>query len=195
MLKTILAIFTVLILSANSYASAPMVKTQAPGFYRFMLGDFEVTAISDGTVVLPMNNLLTNIKKERLEKDLKNAFFAGPFETSVNAYLINTGSKLVLIDTGAAGLFGPTLGKLLINLTAAGYSAEQIDEVYITHLHNDHIGGILRDGKKSFPNAIVKVDQNDVDFWLSKENMDKAPQDMKGFFQGPMDSLAPYIKD
>ena len=59
--------------------------------------------------------------------------FGETVETSVNAYLINTGAKLVLIDTGAAGLFGPTLGNLLANLKAAGYQPGQVDEVYITH--------------------------------------------------------------
>jgi len=58
-----------------------------------------------------------------------------PVETSVNAYLINTGSKLVMVDAGSGSLFGPTLGKLVANLRAAGYQPEQVDEIYITHMH------------------------------------------------------------
>ncbi|MBR7784855.1 MBL fold metallo-hydrolase, partial [Undibacterium luofuense] len=92
-------------------------------------------------------------------------------------YLINTGSKLILIDTGAGSLFGPTLGKLQANLKAAGYSPEQVDEIYITHMHPDHVGGLMQGDSVVFPNAVVRADQHDVDFWLSQANLDKAPQD------------------
>lgn len=193
-MKKILALVLFAALSANSFAAAPMAKTQAPGFYRFMLGDFEVTVLSDGTVALPMNTLMLNIKKEKVESELKKAYLDSPTETSVNTFLINTGSKLVLIDTGAAALFGPTLGKLVTNLKASGYKPEQIDEVYVTHLHNDHIGGLLAEGKIAFPNAIVRADQHDLDFWLSQANMDKAPEGMKPFFQGPMSVFAELTK-
>lgn len=181
--------------SASSMAAAPMAKIAAPGFYRFMLGDFEITALSDGTVALPMNTLMINTTKEKVEKELKKSFLKSPTETTVNVYLVNTGSKLILIDVGAAGLFGPTLGKLIPNLKASGYQPEQIDEIYVTHLHNDHIGGLFTDSKISFPNAIVRADQHDLDFWLSQENMNKAPAEMKGFFQGPITTFAPYIKE
>ncbi|AMC33352.1 MBL fold metallo-hydrolase [Janthinobacterium sp. B9-8] len=175
-------------------AAAPMVKTSAPGFYRMMLGDFEITALSDGTVSLPMSDLLKNTSKAKVEKTLAKSYLSSPLETSVNAYLINTGEKLVLVDTGAAGLFGPTLGHFGESLKAAGYSPEQIDEVYITHLHGDHMGGLMAGDQLAFPNAVLRVDQRDVDFWLSQANMDAAPADSKMYFQGAMASVNPYIK-
>ena len=175
------------------HAAGPQPKS-VPGYYRMMLGDFEVTAISDGTVALPVDKLLTNVKPAQVNRALAKQFLKAPVETSVNGYLINTGSKLVLIDSGASGLFGPTLGKLQANLKAAGYSAEQIDEVYITHLHPDHVGGLVVDGKMAFPNAIVRADKHDADYWLSEENMKKAPRDSQGFFQGAMASLNAYVK-
>ncbi|MFM9880943.1 MAG: MBL fold metallo-hydrolase [Burkholderiaceae bacterium] len=174
-------------------AAAPLVKTQ-PGYYRVMVGDFEVTALSDGTVDLPVDKLLTNTTPARVKKALAKQYLASPLEASVNAYLINTGSKLVLVDTGAAALFGPTLGKFMASLKAAGYQPEQIDEVYITHMHPDHVGGLMAEGKLAFPNAVVRADQKDADFWLSQANLDKAPADSKGFFQGAMASLNPYVK-
>ena len=179
-------------LSTASFAAGPMVKTQAPGYYRMMLGDFEVTAISDGTVKLPMKDLL-NAPAAKIDAALKKSFIAYPVETSVNAYLINTGSKLVLVDTGAAGLFGPTLGNMLANLKAAGYQPEQVDEIYITHMHPDHVGGLMNGTVMAFPNATLRIDKADTDFWLSEAKMNAAPKDSKGFFQGAMASVNPYV--
>ena len=181
------------VMTVSAHAAAPMVKKSAPGYYRMMLGDFEVTALLDGTVELPVNKILTNIKAGKVDAALAKYSLSSPLETSVNAYLINTGTKLVLIDTGAAKLFGPTLGNLLESLKSAGYTPEQVDEIYITHMHADHVGGLMAGDKLAFPNAIVRSEKQDADFWLSKENMDKAPEAMKGFFQGAQASLNPYV--
>lgn len=179
---------------ATAHAEAPPAKGQAPGWYRMQLGAFEVTALNDGTVALPVDKLLTNIKPATLEQLLARAYLKAPVETSVNGYLVNTGAKLVLIDTGAAGLFGPTLGKLVANLKASGYQPEQVDEIYITHMHGDHVGGLATpDGKMAFPNATVRADMREGGFWLDKAKADQAPADMKPAFQGAMVSLNPYI--
>ena len=180
-------------LSTAAFAVAPMAKSQAPAYYRVMLGDVEVTALSDGTVGLPVDKLLTNVQPQVLENALANSYLATPLETSVNGFLINTGSKLVLIDTGAGALFGPTLGKLIGNLKAAGYQPEQVDEIYITHMHPDHVGGLMAGDKMVFPNATVRADQHEADFWLSQANLEKAAADEKDFYKGAMASLNPYI--
>jgi glyoxylase-like metal-dependent hydrolase (beta-lactamase superfamily II) len=180
-------------LLGGAQAAAPQVKTQAPGFFRMMLGDFEITALSDGTVEMQPKQLLTNTTPEHVGGLLDRSFEKDAVPLSVNAFLINTGDKLILVDTGAAKLFGPTLGNLLPNLLAAGYRPEQVDAVLITHMHADHVGGLFTDGKITFPNATVRADQRDADYWLSKENMDKAPAEAKGFFQGAMLSINPYI--
>ncbi|MGK2899468.1 MAG: MBL fold metallo-hydrolase [Burkholderiaceae bacterium] len=190
---SLLAAASALLMPCGAHAAAPQVKTQAPGYYRAVLGDFEITALSDGTFVAPMDELLTNTTVAATQKALARSFLKSPIETSVNGYLINTGSKLVLIDTGAAKLFSPTLGHLVDNLKAAGYQPEQVDEIYITHLHVDHVGGLVAEGKMVFPNAIVRADRRDADYWLSAANLEKAPADAKGFFQGAMASLNPYV--
>jgi glyoxylase-like metal-dependent hydrolase (beta-lactamase superfamily II) len=176
-----------------AHAEAAMAKTQAPGWYRMKVGAFEVTALSDGTVVLPVDKLLTGNRPEVINSLLARSYLKAPVETSVNGYLVNTGSKLVLIDAGAAGLFGPTLGKLVANLKAAGYTPEQVDEICITHMHPDHVGGLVANGQMVFPNATVRADVREGGFWLNADNMDKAPADAKGFFQGAMASLNPYV--
>lgn len=188
------AIFVFWLPASQTFAAAPQVKTAAPGYYRTMLGEFEVTVLSDGTVALPVDKLLTNTSPEKVTQALSKVHQHSPLETSFNSFLVNTGSKLVLVDTGAGSLFGPTLGKLQANLKAAGYTPDQVDEIYITHMHPDHVGGLMQGDTIAFPNAVVRADQHEVDFWLSQANMDKAPQEIKGFFQGAMASINPYIK-
>ena len=192
---TIAALLTALLLSTTgaALAAAPQAQGQAPGWYRLALGDFEITALSDGTVALPVDQLLTNTRPGQVDEALAKNYLKAPVETSVNGYLVNTGTKLVLIDTGAAGLFGPTLGKLVANLKASGYRPEQVDEIYLTHMHPDHVGGLMAGDKPVFPNATIRADKREAEFWLSQANLDQAPADAKGFFQGAMISLNPYV--
>jgi glyoxylase-like metal-dependent hydrolase (beta-lactamase superfamily II) len=184
---------TVLGLAGAAMAGAPAAKGQAPGWFRMSLGDFEVTALSDGTVALPVDKLLTNTKPGQVQRRLKDAYLDLPLETSVNGYLINTGDKLVLVDAGAASLFGPTLGKLVANLKASGYQPEQVDEIYITHMHADHVGGLMDGDKRVFPNATVRADQREGEYWLSAANLEQAPEDAKAFFKGAQASVNPYV--
>ena len=178
---------------APTRAAAPILRTQAPGYYRFMLGDFEITALSDGTLALPVDKVL-HTQPERVQAALRDQHIGLPAETSVNAFLINTGSKLVLVDAGAGTLWGPTAGKLLASLKAAGYTPEQVDEVYITHLHTDHIGGAVANGAPVYANAIVRADQREVDYWLSKAHAAAAPAGDKGAFEGAVASMEPLLK-
>jgi glyoxylase-like metal-dependent hydrolase (beta-lactamase superfamily II) len=189
----VVALALTLLFSAGAEAGAPQQKTQAPGYYRLMLGDFEVTVLSDGTFQADLGKILTNITPKELDAALARSFLKDPVETSVNGFLINTGSKLMLVDTGSGALSAPTPGKLLLNLRASGYQPEQVDEIYITHMHDDHVGGLSADGKRVFPNAIVRAAQQEADFWLSKAHMDAAPQDSKDAFQSAMDMLNPYV--
>jgi glyoxylase-like metal-dependent hydrolase (beta-lactamase superfamily II) len=187
------ALAVTLLFSASAEAAAPQQKTQAPGYYRMMLGDFEVTVLFDGTFQADLGKILTNITPKDLDAALARSFLKDPVETSVNGFLLNTGSDLVLVDTGTGTLFGPTLGKLLSNLKASGYRPEQVDEIYITHMHDDHVGGLSAGGKPVFPNAIVRAAQQEADFWLSKAHMDAAPQDRKADFESAMNMVNPYV--
>lgn len=189
-----MAAATLLSIAALAHAGAPQAKGQAPGWFRLMIGDIEVTAINDGTVGLPVDQLLTNTQPGQVVRALQAAYLKLPLETSVNGYLVNTGSKLVLIDTGAAALFGPTLGRLMANLKASGYQPEQVDEIYITHMHADHVGGLMAGDKLAFPNATVRAAKAEADFWLSEANMNAAPESARGFFRGAMASVGPYVK-
>jgi glyoxylase-like metal-dependent hydrolase (beta-lactamase superfamily II) len=178
---------------ASALAAAPQLKTQAPGWYRMMLGDFEVTALNDGAFPMDLVKLISNITPKQLDEDLSRSFLTNPVEASVNGFLINTGTKLVLIDTGAGIFFGPTVGKLVNNLAASGYRPEQVDEIYITHMHLDHVGGLIKDGKMAFPNAVVRASQPEADYWLSKAKMAAAPAAGKDGFVNAQQALGPYV--
>jgi glyoxylase-like metal-dependent hydrolase (beta-lactamase superfamily II) len=150
-------------------AAAPMQKTQAPGYYRMMVGELEVTALFDGMVELDAG-LLLNVSETEVRDLLARALVGNPHKipAPANAYLINTGSKLVLVDTGGGKAFGAMLGHLAGNFAAAGYKPEQVDVVLITHLHGDHVGGLLNAaGKPAFPNATVYLAKAENDYWLS----------------------------
>ncbi|RYE69260.1 MAG: MBL fold metallo-hydrolase, partial [Oxalobacteraceae bacterium] len=120
--------------SPGAWAGAAMAQIQTPGFYRMMLGEFEITALSDGVFDLNAIDMLTNTNEDELRAMLSASHHGGSVPTSVNAFVINTGAALILVDTGAATLFGPTLGKLPANLVASGYRPEQIDVILITHM-------------------------------------------------------------
>lgn len=187
--------FAGLLLVASSFATAeaPQQKTQVPGYYRLTLGSFEVTALFDGTINLD-EKLLKNMRTRDIERLIAHQFLQGPaVQTAVNAYLINTGSKLILVDAGAAKLFGPTLGNIVDNLKAAGHTPEQVDVVLLTHLHGDHVNGLVSpEGKAVFANAEVWSAKADNEFWLSEEVAAKAPKEAQGFFKMARDAAAPY---
>jgi len=195
-------------LSTPVFADAPQVRSQAPGYYRMMIGSYEVTALLDGTHPFPLDTVMTEqssqgdgtpqnyYDKNRQQADhlLAVTFQKTPPEGSINAFLVNTGAKLVLIDTGAGTLYGECCGKLIENLRAAGYKPEQVDEILLTHLHMDHVGGLTQAGKMVFPRAIVRVNKLDADYWLSQQGEQSAPTFLHAIFEADKAVLAPYIR-
>ena len=175
-------------------AAAPQVRTQAPGWYRTMLGRFEITALSDGTHAFPIDTVMSDIGHGAIDAALARNDLHRPVQGSINAFLVNTGTQLVLIDTGAGSLYGSCCGKLLANLRASGYTPEQVDVVLLTHLHKDHVGGVLADGRPAFPNAVVRAAGTDADYWLSPRQRAQAPAFLASFFDSARDALAPYAQ-
>lgn len=188
---------TALVLSAAAPAAAepPAQKgEQVGGWHRFKLGGFEVTALYDGYIDLDRKVML-NISASTTESLLKRMFvdYGKGIQTAVNAYLVHTGNRLVLVDTGTAKTFGPTLGFIPDNIRAAGYDPAQVDTVLLTHLHPDHAAGLLTaDGKPVFPNADVWVAKAEADFWLDEAVAAKMPEANRVFFKMARDAVAPY---
>ena len=176
-----------------AFAKAPYAVVQAPGFYRLKIGSVEVTALSDGTVALPLAKLYTNTSKQHAQSALNDAFLPELVPTSVNAFLVNTGERLVLIDAGTGAYLGPSLGKLVANIEASGYKAEEIDDVVLTHIHTDHSGGLMSHGKLTFPNATLRVNEREAKFWLSAENAKVATGIVKQHFGEADQCVTPYV--
>lgn len=191
---TRVAAAALLVIAAGAHAAAPQVRTQAPGWYRTMLGRFEITALSDGTHTFPVDAVMEGVDAAAIDGALAQNDLRRPVQGSINAFLVNTGTRLVLIDTGAGALYGDCCGKLLANLRAAGYSPEQVDVVLLTHLHKDHVGGILADGRPAFPNAVVRAAQPDADYWLAADRRAAAPAFLASFFDSAAASIAPYAR-
>ncbi|RAI29909.1 MBL fold metallo-hydrolase [Rhodoplanes serenus] len=171
-------------------AAAPQNGQQAPGFYRYKVGDIEITVVNDGVSRMPLvDGFVANAGKEEVQAALAAAamdttVYAGPY----NPILINTGSRLVLVDTGTGEAAFRTSqgfnGRFLINLAAAGITPEQIDAVVLTHYHGDHINGLLRaDGTPAFPNAEVLAPAREHAFWMDDGEMSRTgrPRVQDGF--------------
>ncbi|QPF94878.1 MBL fold metallo-hydrolase [Bradyrhizobium commune] len=172
-------------------AAVPQSGAQAPGFYRYKVGSFECTSINDGARSFPMpDTFVTNVKKEEALAAADAAYMPkGMVTVPFNPQLINTGSKLVLIDTGnGVANLEPSkgaVGRTLQNLQAAGVDPKTIDVVLLSHLHPDHTNGIrLADGSLAFPNAEIMVPVKDWEFWTSADNAAKAESNamMKNYF-------------
>jgi glyoxylase-like metal-dependent hydrolase (beta-lactamase superfamily II) len=207
--RQLLALLSIAVILAPAVAlsSADEHPTQAPGYYRFRVGDFEVTALLDGTHPFPATEVLMHrpldgaAARVKLFADsaaattarLTAAFVDLPPEGSINAFLINTGRQLILVDSGAGTLYGDCCGHLISNLRAAGYDPKQVDQVLLTHLHADHVGGIAPNGIMAFPNATIRVRRADLEYWTDAKRAEVAPQYLKPMFAGAVASLRPYL--
>ncbi|CDG16679.1 MBL fold metallo-hydrolase [Xenorhabdus doucetiae] len=175
---------------------ANQLVNQAPGYYHQMLGDFMVTAIYDGYIYLSPS-LLKGIENKDIQTLLARMFQIEEkdgVQTAINAYLVNTKEGLVLIDTGGGKCFGPTMGNIVDNIRAAGYTPEAVKTILLTHMHPDHICGLSSaNGKTAFPNATVYAAQEEKDFWLNPEIAASAPKESRSMFKMAQDAIAPYI--
>ena len=175
------------LIGRNALASAPAAGKQAAAFYRYKVGSYECTSINDGSRSFPLpDTFVKNIPKDQALAAAEAAYMPkGMVTVPFNPQIINTGSKLVLIDTGYGPGIGPSVGLLPAGMAAAGIDPKAIDVVVLSHLHPDHINGLkTADGKLAFPNAEIMAPSQDWAFWMSDENMAKAQDNvmMKNYF-------------
>ncbi len=168
---------------------------QVPGVYHQQIGALQVTALFDGTVALGRQELV-GIDPGAVTRLLDHRYVPEDgkgLQTAVNAYLVQRGGHLTLVDTGTAQCFGPGLGQVLGNLRAAGFDPTEVDDVLLTHAHPDHLCGLLdAQGQMAFPKATVWLSAADAGYWLDPASEAGAPQGVRFAFALARKAVAPY---
>jgi len=143
--------------------------------FRFQVGSFSCIAIQDDAPPYPVGMFLTNLAKERYEPVLLQRGEDPQYiDLPYTCLFINTGRERLLVDTG----IGPTQGKLLPLLRAAGIEPHEIGTVILSHGHPDHVGGNLNEaGQPAFPNARYVMFRKEWDFWMSNPSLAELPVD------------------
>ncbi|TVQ37229.1 MAG: MBL fold metallo-hydrolase [Geminicoccaceae bacterium] len=160
-------------------AATPRLGPARPSFYRFQLGAFEVTTLLDGYVhTADPHQIFGENQDPAAVAALAEANFlpADRLENSFTPVLVNTGSELVLFDTGNPAARQPTAGNLLSAMAAAGYSADQVDVVVLTHFHGDHIGGLMDGEQPRFPRAHYVANAREYDWWTADARLGTAAE-------------------
>jgi glyoxylase-like metal-dependent hydrolase (beta-lactamase superfamily II) len=183
---------------APARAAAPKAGKQVAGFYRFNIGDFEVTALHDGAVNREITTqLVPNVPLETVIKAMDDQFIpTKPGNSQFNTMVINTGSKLILIDAGFNNNGAATTGQMAANMAAAGINPAQIDTVLVSHFHPDHINGLrTKEGALVYPNAEIVVPPRDIAHYLDEAKMNAVPEAARGAFMVSRRVFSPIIKD
>lgn len=183
--------------SPLALAKAPFLGVYSPTFFRFKLGEFEITTISDGEAVIKAIHPIfgSNTSKEEVNKVLKsNLLPENLFNPFFTPTIINTGKEVILFDTGNGDdgfAKRPAAGLLAKQLSLAGYKTDDIDIVVISHGHSDHIGGIKEKEEEVFKNATYVISEVEFNFWNNKNNMPKSLEQFSKVF----DNATKGIKD
>jgi glyoxylase-like metal-dependent hydrolase (beta-lactamase superfamily II) len=183
--------------SAQAPAPANAAMQAGNGWYRYKVGDAEVTAIHDGFALRPLEGFVRNAEVSDVKKAMADAFLPeGPLPITFTTLVVKTGGKTVLIDTGNGNSGAPTAGRWMTNFKAAGFDPAEVDTIVISHFHGDHINGIrLKDGTAVFPKAEVLVPETEWAYWMDDAKMAAAPDGLKPNFQNVRRVFDPMKKD
>jgi glyoxylase-like metal-dependent hydrolase (beta-lactamase superfamily II) len=149
---------------------------QIAGIYHRKIGDIVVTALSDGYLDGTLD-VMRNVDLDQARRVLQEAFRPAR-RTSVNTFLIHSGGRIAIVDTGSGNYLQPSAGFVQRNLAAAGIDAASIDTVLLTHMHPDHSAGLtdMTSGERLFPNAELVMHENELVHWFDDGAMAKADE-------------------
>lgn len=157
-------------------------QKQAPGVYRRRIGDAMVTAINDGYLDMPFE-LLRGVPLDDMRGLMREVFHEGPPRITVNAYVVQSGGRTILVDAGGGSNTVFSMGLLPENLRVAGFSPTDFDMVVLTHIHPDHSNGLLNtSGGPMFPRAEIVIHADEIAFWSDA-----------GLRDGHMPAAMPYL--
>jgi len=178
--------------AAPARAQEGAAPARLPAAQRRRVGNIAVTTISDGGITLGHDPLI-GIEREDYAEILR-ANFRSPdgFQSGINAFLVRTGDATLLVDAGTGGAMGPAIDAFPANFAATGTAPEDVTHIFATHLHPDHVGGLVRDGAAVFPNAELIVHETERAFWSDEANFAGAGEMMQGFAQLARGVLTAY---
>lgn len=186
------------VLPALAAASAAALPTapyqQAAGYYRFRLGRFAITVVSDGNLVIPASTIGVNADPEEVRAFLEANYLDPDVNYShTNHVVVDTGEARVLVDVGSGVRFQPSAGRLLDNLAAADIDPDAISHIALTHAHPDHVWGMLDDfgDEPRFPEASYVMAAAEYDWWMAEDRIDQVPEEMQAFVVGAQNALSP----
>lgn len=165
---------------------------QAPAFYRFRFGEWTVTILSDGNLIVPTSVYVVNAEPDAFRRLAEATAQPLPrYPTQTNVTLVDTGERRILFDVGSGGRFQETAGHLAANLEAAGIEVDSVDTVVITHAHPDHCWGLLDDfDEPAFPAAEVLIGAAEHAFWSEEGLPERLPEQMQAMAAGARRQLA-----
>lgn len=167
---------------------------QVPSAYRYKVGDVVVTAISDGMRTIPLSDtFVRNQPKDAVNAALKKAYLPeNQVPISFTVLLLDIGGRKVLVDTGNGGQAGP-VGLVRSTLEDLEIDPASIDQVVISHFHQDHINGLLlADGTPAYPKAQLMAPEKEWAFWMDDGQMSRAPDGLKAGFQNVRRVFKPF---
>ncbi|MDR1612946.1 MAG: MBL fold metallo-hydrolase [Planctomycetota bacterium] len=173
-----------LLFAATAVFAVPFAAAAADSFRKLVIGDAELIALRDAGGDADVS-LLIGAGGDELSRYAPN----GKMPSQINAFVLKLGGKTILVDSGLGRDRG---GKALDALADAGIRTEDIEIVLLTHLHVDHVGGIVEKGSRVFPNARILVARRERSWWLDPEEVKRAAPDRKGSFELPKAALGAY---
>ena len=160
------------------------------GPFGFKQGAYDVSVVSDGSLVLPLG-IFPDAPAAELKALLGSMAKGDNAVFEASPVVLKAGAETILLDSGSGNGFQPTAGKVLDNLKAAGIDPGAITKVVFTHAHPDHCWGTLgADGKPNYPNASLHMAETEWNFWTAAGLVDKMPKEMQGMVKGTQSQLA-----
>ena len=196
LLGSALAAPALITVPARAALTAPEGE-QNGGWYRFALGSFAITVVSDGNLLVPTTTIGDNRPREEVTGFLEDRFLSPATNYShTNHILIDTGEARVLVDVGSGDKFQPTAGRLLANLEAAGIDPADITHVALTHAHPDHVWGMMDDfgDEPRIPEATYSIGAAEFDWWMADDRVSQVPEAMQAFVVGAQNALSPVAE-
>ena len=180
-------------MSDRQSPSGDQAWRQVPGVHRILVGDIRVTALNDGYLDLDQA-LFPNADPALAGRLLEARFLPqGYVRAAINAYAVESGGQVILIDTGGGTLVGPTADRLQASLATAAIDPASVDSVLLTHAHPDHVGGLATDtGEPVFPNAELVLHDREFRFWTDEDALNRTPDQQKSAFQAARRAFSAY---